>query len=84
VALRDGRSGDVGGIMRRDVTAVPMTAKLSDAQQQFASHRVRALPVAGDDGQLLGLLTAGDIGEAFRILSLQPSLTRQPAEPRPV
>jgi signal-transduction protein with cAMP-binding, CBS, and nucleotidyltransferase domain len=35
--------------------------------------QMRALPVA-ENGQLLGLLTAQDLNEAYRILSISPTL----------
>jgi Zn-dependent protease/predicted transcriptional regulator len=48
------------------------------AQQHLRESRLHALPVVERDGRLVGLLTADDINEAFRLLAI----TRRPA-PQP-
>ncbi len=62
-------------------TATP-DQPIFQAQQQMAAGRVQAMPVvAGDvrepqsnDERLVGLLTAADINEAYRLLSVSPGL----------
>jgi CBS domain-containing protein len=47
---------------------------LHTAQQKMLSNRTRALPVLNADGELIGLLTAGDINEAYRLMSVSSKL----------
>jgi len=37
--------------------------------QQMSKKRVQAIPVIDQDGQLAGVLTAGDVNEAYRLLA---------------
>jgi Zn-dependent protease/predicted transcriptional regulator len=74
-ALRDQPATTVGAVMRRDFPRAVATEPLADAQQRVAASRVNALPVVDGD-HLAGLLTAADIGEAYRLLSIQPDLLR--------
>ena len=59
--------------MRSDFPMIATGAFLFDAQEQMVRAQMRALPVA-DNGQLLGLLTAQDLNEAYRMLSISPTL----------
>jgi CBS domain-containing protein len=47
---------------------------LYQAQLRMAQDKVRAMPVLDHAGRLVGLLTAMDINEAYRLLSIQPGL----------
>jgi len=48
---------------------------LFDAQQRMSQARLSAMPVVAA-GQMVGLLTAQDINEAFRVLSASPHLLK--------
>lgn len=48
--------------------------QLHTAQQKMLSNRTRALPVLNTDGELIGLLTAGDINEAYQLMSVSSKL----------
>ncbi|MEA3351732.1 MAG: site-2 protease family protein [Chloroflexota bacterium] len=43
---------------------------LFEAQKLMSSGRVRAMPIVDADGDIIGLLTATDINEAYRLLSI--------------
>lgn len=68
----------VGAFMRSDFPVISTGAFLFDAQEQMARTQMRALPVA-DNGQVVGLLTAEDLNEAYRMLSISPQLALKPA-----
>lgn len=56
------RSGEVtcGEIMSRDLVTVTEATGLSAAWRQLLSHRIKALPVISDRGELVGMLTQTD------------------------
>jgi CBS domain-containing protein len=73
-----GSQESVGRVMHsRFPTAAPGEPVVV-AQQHLRESRLHALPVVERDGRLVGLLTADDINEAFRLLAI----TRRPA-PQP-
>ena len=64
----------VGQVMHtRFPTATP-GEPIFQAQQQMAVGRVRAMPILEGGDRLVGLLTAADINEAYRLLSVSPGL----------
>ena len=81
--LRDQPAATVGDAMRREFPVTRSEDPVTAAQGQFGAGRVRALPVVQSDGRLAGLLTAADIGEAFRLLIAQPKLGAASVVPRP-
>jgi stage IV sporulation protein FB len=72
--LRDQPEATVGEVMRRQFPVARPEESVSAAQGQLAEGGVRALPVVRSDGQLAGLLTAADIGEALRLLMARPQV----------
>lgn len=50
--------------MTRDVVTVKTSTTLSDAYEIMTNHKIRRLPVVGDDGRLIGIVTHGDIRNA--------------------
>ena len=66
-------STPVGRVMITDIPAVHPAQELIEAQQLISQSRVDALPVIAD-GRFLGLITSNDIGEVFRLLSVDPDL----------
>jgi CBS domain-containing protein len=51
----------VESAMARRVVSCRPTDDIDDAARVMAQNRVRRLPVVGDDGKLIGLLTLGDL-----------------------
>lgn len=60
------RAGGVtcGTVMARDVAAVPADMPLAAAWAALNERRIKALPVAGADGRVIGLATRGDFIKA--------------------
>ncbi len=53
-----------GAVMARDVTAVPADMPLAAAWAALNERRIKALPVAGADGRVIGLATRSDFIKA--------------------
>lgn len=68
----------VGEVMRTNVVTVDTRASLQEAQSLMEEHRVRRLPVLDDDGDLVGILSWGDVREAT---SVESSKTASPYAP---
>jgi CBS domain-containing protein len=73
-----GGSGLVRQYARAQVPTATPDEPLYVVQQRMAENRLRAIPVVDATGQILGLLTAADANEAYRLLStglkLAPSM----------
>ena len=82
-ALRDQPAAIVGDVMRRQFPVARVEESVVDAQGQLGEAGIRALPVVQPDGRLVGLLTAADIGEAFRLLTARSQMERSPGARRP-
>jgi stage IV sporulation protein FB len=63
----------VGEVMLKDITPARPAEGLFAIQQRMAENNLDALPVA-DNGRFLGLITSRDIGEMYRLASIQPDL----------
>lgn len=61
-------------IMRTQIVFASPDEALHSAQQKMLKNRTRALPVLDEDGELIGLLTADDINEAYRLMAISPKL----------
>jgi Zn-dependent protease/CBS domain-containing protein len=72
--LRDQPAATVGEAMRRQFPVARPEESVAVAKGQLSEGRVRALPVVQSDGQLAGLLTAADIGEALRLIAARPQV----------
>jgi CBS-domain-containing membrane protein len=48
-------------IMTTDVISVPSTATVFEAAELMAKHHISGLPVVGEDGNILGLVSEGDL-----------------------
>ncbi|RJP51182.1 MAG: site-2 protease family protein [Anaerolineaceae bacterium] len=60
--------------MRTNINFVSRDEPLHAAQQKMLTGRTRALPVLNAEGELIGLLTADDINEAYRLMAVNPKL----------
>ncbi len=69
-----GETAPVREVMRATFPTARPDDPLFKAQQAMLAGRVRAVPVIDATGQLVGLLTADDINEAYRLLSVSPKL----------
>ncbi|MDD2694512.1 MAG: site-2 protease family protein [Anaerolineales bacterium] len=73
--LQGGRAASpVREFMKTTFQTVTTDEPLSQALQRMATGKVHALPVLDRQGQLVGLLTADDVNEAYRLLSASPDL----------
>lgn len=61
-------------VMRTKIVAASPDESLHAAQQKMAANRTRALLVLNPEGELLGLLTADDVNEAYRLMAINPQL----------
>jgi len=78
--LQETPGSPVGTVMHRQFPTAHPDEAIVDVQARLAESRLRAIPIVAADGRLDGFLTAGDIGEAFRILSVRPQIiARGPA-----
>ena len=68
----------VGEVMTTDVVTIDTRASLQEAQSLMEEHRVHRLPVVDDDGDLVGILSWGDVREAT---SVEASKTTSPYAP---
>jgi Zn-dependent protease/predicted transcriptional regulator len=68
-----GPSVPVSQAMRTDFPIAAPDEPLFEVQERMSSARLRAVPVVME-GRLVGLLTAPDINEAYRLLSVSPRL----------
>ena len=66
------RTTPVRDIMQTTFPTATPDQPLFEAQKHMVSGRVRAMPVVDDEGDIIGLLTAADISEAYRLLSIRP------------
>lgn len=57
----------VGEVMTTEVITVDTTASLQEAQALMEEHHVRRLPVVDEDGDLVGILSWGDVREATSV-----------------
>ncbi|HEX5807185.1 MAG TPA: site-2 protease family protein [Anaerolineales bacterium] len=69
-----GTSAAVREVMCTRVPSAAPGELLHIAQQKMLTGRARALPVINPEGELLGLLTADDINEAYRLMAISPKL----------
>ena len=54
----------VGEICSRELTTVPPTASVDDAVRLIRQKAIRRLPVVEDNGEVLGIISIGDIAVA--------------------
>lgn len=69
-----GAGAAVREVMRSRIAFVAPDEPLHAAQQKMLMGRTRALPVLNHEGELLGLLTADDINEAYRLMAVSAQL----------
>ena len=63
--LAEDKSGDtvVGEIASKDVVTIDPQQSLEEAARLMAEHQIRRLPVAEEDGKLVGILAQADIAQ---------------------
>jgi len=63
----------IGQVIRKDFPITAPGEPLFEAEQRMSSARLRAMPVMAGE-KLVGLLTAQDVNETYRVLSASPHL----------
>jgi len=66
----------VAEVMQTDITPVSLQDEIFAVQQRLNEENLDALPVADGD-RFLGMVTARDIGELYRLVSSQPDLVKR-------
>lgn len=67
-ALRSqGREAPVSAVMTSNLPSVSSKAPFEEAFRLMEEHQVKVLPVVGERGELVGLLTTENIGEMMRV-----------------
>ena len=69
-----GRDAAAREAMRPRFTFARHDEPVHTAQQKMLTDRTRALPVVNMEGELLGLLTANDVNEAYRLMGVGQKL----------
>ncbi len=69
-----GETVQVGQVMHTSFPTATLDEPIFQAQQHMAAGRVHAMPVVAADERPVGMLTAADINEAYRLLSVSPGL----------
>jgi CBS domain-containing protein len=73
--------GPVSAIMSDDVQTCSADDNLADAAAQMASHQIRRLVVTGEKGDLVGILSLGDIATDYGAKVVGKTLEEISAEP---
>jgi acetoin utilization protein AcuB len=66
--------------MQRNVVTVSPTASLFEARERMRRHNIHQLPVTGETGKLIGILSNRDIREATLPVALLRGATEKEAE----
>jgi acetoin utilization protein AcuB len=66
--------------MQKDVVTLAPSATLQEARRKMREHKVRQLPVAEEDGKLVGILSDRDIREAMLPVRLLPGSSEKEQE----
>jgi CBS domain-containing protein len=62
---RDPNFTYVGEVMTKEVLAVPPDADLDEVSSVMKSRRIRHLPVVSPDGDLMGMVSLGDVNAFY-------------------
>jgi Zn-dependent protease len=73
----EGEAGRVDNVMHTQFATAMADEPLFEAQQRMEKAGARALPVVDAQGDLAGLLTAEDVNEAYRLLTVTPALAER-------
>jgi len=55
----------IADVMTADVICCPPDTDLADASQIMTSRRIRHLPVCGNDGRIIGMVSIGDLNAFY-------------------
>lgn len=66
--------------MKKKVISIPPSASLFEARERMRGHDIHQLPVVGEDGRLVGILSNRDIRQATLPFALLKGATEKEAE----
>lgn len=66
--------------MKKQVVTIPPSASLFEARERMRRHDIHQLPVTGEDGGLVGILSNRDIRQATLPVALLRGVTEKEAE----
>lgn len=65
-------------VMRAHFPTVHPDDALHTTLEKMARAKIRAVPVVDDDQNLIGMITASDVNEAYRLLTINPQFVSEP------
>lgn len=65
-------------VMRANFPTVHPDDALHTTLEKMAKAKIRAVPVVDDDQNLIGMITASDVNEAYRLLTINPQFISEP------
>ncbi|HEX5379523.1 MAG TPA: CBS domain-containing protein [Phenylobacterium sp.] len=81
VAVGGSLDTPVSEIMSEDVQSCRDEDNLADAAAQMANHQIRRLVVTGENGEMVGILSLGDIAQDYGAKAVGKTLEDISAEP---
>lgn len=64
--------------MRTDFPVAHPDDALYVTLEKLAKSKIKAIPVVDDDQDLIGMITASDVNEAYRLLTVSPQIVSEP------
>lgn len=75
---KKGETAAVREVMRTDFPVVHLDDALYVTLEKMAKAKIRAVPVVDNDQNLIGMITASDVNEAYRLLTVNPQFVSEP------
>ena len=73
-----GETAAVREVMRTDFPVAHPDDALYVTLEKLAKSKIKAIPVVDDDQDLIGMITASDVNEAYRLLTVSPQIVSEP------
>lgn len=69
---KKGEAAAVREVMRTDFPVVHLDDALYITLEKMAKAKIRAVPVVDENQNLIGMITASDVNQAYRLLTVNP------------